>query len=54
MTFDPLVVGVAVFVAGVVLGLAVADDRKRRADSDTQEFLSCFMRDLKAGRYERK
>lgn len=51
MSIDPFVVGVAMFVAGIVLGLAVA---RRDQKSPDAEWVKCFMRDLKEGRYKRR
>lgn len=48
-----LAVGAAIFVAGMAFGLSIAEERLSR-DKPKGEFLHCFMRDLKAGRYERK
>lgn len=49
MSFEIYIIIIAVIVAGLVL--CAARSRPRKND---EEFLSCFMRDLKAGRYERK
>lgn len=54
MSLDPFILGVVFIVAVAVLIHAITNEHKKRADAKAQEFLRCFMRDLEAGRYERK
>lgn len=49
MSFETYIVLVGVFVSGLVLGSTWNRARKR----NDGEFLGCFMRDLKDGRYKR-
>lgn len=48
-----LAIGACIFVAGMAFGLSIAEERLS-SDKPKEEFLHCFMQDLKNGRYVRK